>query len=199
MTIQFSELQLDALREMANIGSGTAATSLSQLVGRPVDVSVPHVYVTSFADAVDTVGESDAEIYAVLVQILGDLDTMVVLLFHEHDARVICGLLGVGDLPDYWPSALQEVGNILAASYTGAIATMTGLDIEPAPPTIVVDMLGAVVGTVVTYGADETDSVLMLDSNLLVEGENTKFAFAFLLTPRATGVGTLLERLGLPF
>ena len=37
----YSEMQLDALRELANIGSGTAATALSSMVGGPVDVSVP--------------------------------------------------------------------------------------------------------------------------------------------------------------
>ena len=39
--IQYSEMQLDALRELANIGSGTAATALSSLLDRPVDLHVP--------------------------------------------------------------------------------------------------------------------------------------------------------------
>ena len=38
MTLRYTDMQLDALRELANISSGTAATSLSQMLGREVDI-----------------------------------------------------------------------------------------------------------------------------------------------------------------
>jgi hypothetical protein len=58
-------------------------------------------------------------------------------------------------------------------------------------------MLGAIVGTVLALGATDTDTALLLDSKLTVEDADTDFAFLFLVSPTAGGVGTLLERLGL--
>jgi chemotaxis protein CheC len=52
-----SEAQLDALRELANIGSGTAATALSQMIGREVRLSVPRALTLPLADAVDACGQ----------------------------------------------------------------------------------------------------------------------------------------------
>src|SRR4029077_3212496 len=97
----YSELQLDALRELANIGSGTAATALSSMLGQPVDVSVPNALVLPLADAVDACGPSDLEVTAVVLPIQGDIDAIVLLLFRPEDAANICSLLGVdpdGDL-----------------------------------------------------------------------------------------------------
>ena len=41
---QYSDLQLDALRELANIGSGKASTALSSMLGRSVDITVPSAF-----------------------------------------------------------------------------------------------------------------------------------------------------------
>ena len=60
MTTSYSELQLDALRELANVGSGTAATALSSMLGQPVDISVPAALALPLADAVDATGASDS-------------------------------------------------------------------------------------------------------------------------------------------
>ena len=47
----FSDLQLDALRELANIGSGNAGTALSSMLGKPVDISVPTAAALPLAEA----------------------------------------------------------------------------------------------------------------------------------------------------
>ena len=55
--IRYTDMQLDALRELANIASGTAATSLSQMLGRDVDLNVPKAFALPLADAVDATGD----------------------------------------------------------------------------------------------------------------------------------------------
>jgi chemotaxis protein CheC len=197
VTLEYSEMELDALREVSNIGSGTAATALSSLLGRPVDVSVPAVYALPLADAVDAVGVAEEDVTAVLVHVTGEMETMVVLLFGLADAETLTTLLGVAGDPEMSMSALSEIGNILAASYLGAISMMTGLALEPEPPLAIQDMLGAVVASVLALGARDTDTALLLDSQLTVEDADTKFAFMFLLSPGADGVGELLARLGI--
>jgi chemotaxis protein CheC len=123
----YSDLQLDALRELANIGSGTAATALSTMLGRSIDVSVPSAVTLPLADAVDAVGDAESVITAVVLPIVGDLEAIVVLLFKPEDAAGICELLGVEPDSDVAHSALGEIGNILGSSYVGALGSMTGL------------------------------------------------------------------------
>ena len=52
MKVPYTDVQLDALRELANIGSGNAATALSSMLGREVDVTIPDVVALPLADAV---------------------------------------------------------------------------------------------------------------------------------------------------
>jgi chemotaxis protein CheC len=191
----YSELELDALRELANIGSGTAATALSQMLARPIDVSVPTALALPLAEAVETVGDAELVVTGVVLPVFGDLEGLTVLLFEEHDANRICELLGVEPGSDFGISALAEIGNILCSSYLGAIVSMTGLGIEPGPPQTACDMLGAIVASVLAVGAEATDVALLLDSDIRIEGEES--SFTFMLVPSAAGVAELLVRLGL--
>jgi chemotaxis protein CheC len=195
VTIQYSELQLDALRELANIGSGNAATALSQMLGRPIDVSVPNALALPLADAVDAVGAADTIVTGVALPVFGDLDAIVLMLFSEADEQTLCTLLGVEAGTEVGRSALGEIGNILGCSYIGALGAMTGLVLEPAPPQTVTDMLAAIVETVLASHAESTHLALLLDSDLIVE--NAECSFSFMLVPNEAGVAELLSRLGL--
>jgi chemotaxis protein CheC len=193
--MHLNDLQMDALREMSNIGSGNAATSLSDMTGLPVELAVPTVSVLSLADAVDAAGSPEDETTAVVVPVFGDLDATVLLLFAPAGRQALCGLLGVTDDVEMELSCLAEMGNILGSAYVGAMATMAGLDLEPAPPVALNDMLGAVVSSALAATALETDMALLLDSHL--EIDSTACDFGFLLVPSTAGVSLLLERLGL--
>ena len=192
----YSDIELDALRELANIGSGNAATSLSALVGQEIDVDVPRALALSLADAVESAGPAEQEVVGVALQISGDMDAIVLLVFPEQDAATLCGLLGVDPNTEVGQSALGEIGNILGSSYVGALASMTGIQLEPHPPQTIVDMLAAIVSTVLAAGAQEDDVALMLDSNLNIAG--TACSLAFMLVPSRAGVAEMLVRLGLP-
>lgn len=195
MKTSYSEIQLDALRELANIGSGTAATALSSLLGIPIDVSVPSALALPLADAVEAAGPADAFVTAVVLPIFGDLDAIVLLLFPPEDATTLCNLLGVDADSEVGLSAISEIGNIIGSAYIGALAMMTGLILEPRPPETATDLLAAIVSTVLATGAQKTDIALMLDSDLILEG--TECSLSFMLVPSSDGVGELLSRLGL--
>lgn len=195
MTIKYSEMQLDALRELANIGSGNAATALSSMLGRPIDVSVPNALALPLADAVEAVGPVDEEVTGVALPVEGDMNAIVLLLFTPDHVDTLCELLGVEPGTELALSALGEIGNILGSSYIGALGAMTGLELEPRPPQTAVDMLGAIVSTVLATTAHSTDLALLLDSDLVVEG--AECSFSFMLVPKPKGVAELLGRLGL--
>lgn len=195
MRTNYTEIELDALRELANIGAGTAATSLSGLLGMPIDVNVPTAAALPLADAIDATGPADLCVTGVAIPLDGDFDATALMLFPEADVATLCGLLGLEPDSEYAASALGEVVNILCASYLGALGDMTGLQIELGPPEQVMDMLGAIMGSILAMSAGASDITLMLDSALIIEGEAC--SLSFLLIPSSDGVEDLLSQLGL--
>jgi chemotaxis protein CheC len=190
----FTTMQLDALRELANIGSGTAGTALSQMLGRSVDISVPNALVLPLAEAVEAVGPPEQQVTGVAIPLAGDMDAVVLLVFPVQDAGTLAAMLGVEPGTEDAISALSEIGNILAASYIGSLGMMTGLELDLTPPQTVTDMLAAIVATVLASRAQGTDTALILDSQLRVEGEEC--SLSFLLLPEAGGVREILSRMG---
>jgi chemotaxis protein CheC len=193
--VNLTNIQLDALKELANIGSGNAATSLSSMIGQPVDVSVPDVRVLALADAVDAAGDPESVVHAVLLPLEGDLGAHVLLVFDAGTTATLCGLLGLDPDDELASSMLSEIGNILSSSYVGVLSAMSGLEITLCPPEGVHDMLAAIVATVLGSIASESDTTLYMESALTVEG--VPCSFSFMLLPDATAVGELLTRLGL--
>jgi chemotaxis protein CheC len=194
-TSRYTDLQLDALRELANIGSGTAGTALSSLLGRPVVISVPNAAALELVDAVDAAGAPEDVVWAVVVTVHGDLEATALLVIGDQDAAAICALLGVVPDSDTGRSALEEVGNILVASYVGALASMTGFVLEMRPPTSARDMLSALVSTVLAARSEGRDFAIMLDSELGLEDD--AISLSFMLLPTPDGVSELLHRIGL--
>lgn len=194
MITRYDEQQLDALRELASIGSGTAATALSQMLGRPVELTVPRALALPLADALDAVGEPDAMVASVVLPVDGDAELVVLLLFSYGCAENLCQLLGVEPRSELGDSALGEIGNVLGASAVGAFAQMTGLALDPQPPHVLYDMLGAVVASLLSATVGELDLALVLDASLTVE--EAACGMSFLLLPTVNGAAELLGRLG---
>ena len=89
----FTELQQSALGEIANIGSGHAATALSQLLGRPVDISYSEALLTVLAEAIDRIGAPMSRSALVDTPIQDDGGT-VLLVFPDDTGEQLCELLG---------------------------------------------------------------------------------------------------------
>lgn len=195
MSAQYSDLQLDALRELANVGSGTASTALSSMLGRSVDITVPNAFVLPMGEAVESIGNPEDDVTGIVLGVFGDMEATVLLLVNPNHAALLCGMLGVPADSEFGESALMEIGNIVGSSYINALATMTGMSIEPTPPSLATDMLAAIVESVLAARATGGDVALLLDSDMVVEGEDC--SVSFLLVPDQGGVEQLLARLGL--
>src|SRR5438105_15229638 len=119
-------LQIDALREVANIGAGHAATALSQLTNRRIMISVPQINIARLEEVPDLLGDPQEVVAAVLMHMLGDLTGRTLPLFPEPVARKLCDRLlrrpsrttTVFDALEQ--SCLKEAGNILSGAYMTA-------------------------------------------------------------------------------
>jgi chemotaxis protein CheC len=165
------------------------------MLGHPVDISVPTAAALPLAEAVAVAGAPDDPRYGILVPIVGEFEAAVVLLVPDEDARALTGVFGVTPEDEHGRSALQEIGNILGTSYINVLAQMCGMEMEPAPPEVVCDMLGAILETVLLARGEDIEIALVLDSQLSVEGQPC--SLSFLLLPAAGGVEELLGRIGL--
>jgi chemotaxis protein CheC len=192
-TLGFNELEQSALREIANIGSGHAATALSQLLGRPVEIGYSEALLTVLAEAIDRIGAPMSRSALVDTPIQADGGS-ILLVFPDDSGEQLCQLLGTSLDDEIGRTALQEVGNILATSFLNAIVEMTGMELEPEPPTVEVDLLGQLLSQSGASGGKPTDPTVMMRSQLTVEASTAKFSFLFV--PRIGSVETLLERLG---
>src|SRR4026207_327058 len=90
---ELKELQLDALREVANIGAGHAATALSQMTNRTIMIAVPEVNVRPLEEVTELVGRPDEVAAAGLRHMMGDLPGRALVMFRDATARALTDIL----------------------------------------------------------------------------------------------------------
>jgi chemotaxis protein CheC len=188
-----AEARLDALKEVAHIASGGAATALSNLLARTIEIAVPSAALAPLERLTDAFTQADSPATGIVTPVRGDLDAVVVLVFPPEDAAALCRLLGVSPGDELAASALGEVGNIVGCSYIAAIGALAGLELEPGPPTFLDGTVGGTVSA--AAGVLRGDGALvLLDSRIAIEDEHCSFDFVFV--PAGGAVETLLRRLG---
>ena len=122
-----TELQLDALTELVNLGVSSAATSLSELVREEVLLSVPQVAVVTGDQAITNLREHDAKrLVGIHQDFDGDIRGRALLIFPEaRSMELIRALVGADlspdDIMELEQEALAETGNILL---NGCLSTM---------------------------------------------------------------------------
>jgi chemotaxis protein CheC len=197
-------LQLDALREVANIGAGHAATALSQLTQRRIMVNVPNIQVARLEDVPELLGEADEVVAAVLMHMLGDLTGRTLLIFPRRSAiRLAEILLGRSQgsshvFSELEQSAIKEVGNILSAAYLNALSDFMGMMLMPSVPSLVIDLSAAVLTSAYMNFGSDRDYVFAIQTNFSMEQEASGgLEGHFLLLPDVESLGAILEALRL--
>jgi chemotaxis protein CheC len=172
------ESQLDAMREVANIGAGHAATALSQMTNRRIMITVPRVKVRPLEDACDMVGPPEDVIAAILMHMMGDLTGRALLLFPEPAARTLCDFLMRRELGTtrtfevMEQSALKEAGNILASAYLNALSEFMGMMLVPSVPSLVIDLSGAILTTAHLNFGHDRDYAFCVETSFKMEGSS---------------------------
>jgi chemotaxis protein CheC len=193
--------QLDALREVANIGAGHAATALSQMVGETIMISVPTISVAPLGDVPPQVAAPDEPLAVVLMQMVGDLTGRTLLVFPRRTAQRIAGMLMRRPAPadartfsEMEQSAIKEAGNILSSAYMNALSEFMGMLLLPSPPSLAVDMSNAVLTTTyLQFGSTDRDYVFCVESEFLMNDTAEKLRGFFLLLPDPASLQAILK------
>lgn len=191
-----SPLQLDALREVGNIGTGNAATALSQLINKKVDMTVPAINIVPFDDIFSSIG-GDEIVVGVIVRVLGDTPGNILFVFEKDTALNLVQILtGMQEeyLSDMGNSVICEIGNIISSSYMNAISKFTGLTIMPSVPAVTYDMLGAILSTTFIESGQFDDYVL--DIETVFVQNNSEISGHFYYVPMPGSLEKILSTLG---
>lgn len=196
--MEYSEIQIDALREIGNIGLGNAATAMAQILGKEIQITVPRVNFISLEDIFDKVNE-ETIVYAVVARVLGEAPGNILFMF-DTDAMMKIASMLVGqqdgdDLNEMGYSALGEIGNIIFATYMNAIGQVTGLKLFPSVPAVTRDIIGAVLSTTFIESGQYNDYVLDIETGFSQENEDLRGDFYFIPAPGS--LEKILESLGL--
>jgi len=196
--------QLDAMREVANIGAGHAATALSGMTNRTIMITVPRVYVRPLEEACDLVGEPDAVVAAVLMHMMGDLTGRAMVLFPKRAAHTVCDLLfhrpmgATIELGEIEQSGLKETGNILASAYLNALSDFMGMMLIPSVPSLVIDLSGAVLTSAQLNFGHDRDYAFCVETAFRVEGTSESLGGHFLLLPDMSSLRAIFDAIRLP-
>jgi chemotaxis protein CheC len=197
------ELQLDALREVANVGAGHAATALSELTGRRITLAVPRVRVVRLEEVGGMLGDPGEPVAAVIVRVEGGVSARTLQILPSQTARRLTAMLLTRTEEPRFPedfgtlerSALTEIGNILVAAYLNALGQFVNLPLHMSVPAMALDMAAAVLTTsYLNFGTVE-DHVFCVSTELGVDASGDLPAH-FLLIPDEDSLAAILRSLG---
>lgn len=197
---EIGEQGLDIIREVANIGTGYAATSLAGLINKEMRMEVPHIYIQGYDKTIEKVGDPEECIAAVLTQMSGDIDgIMMFILRLDFINMVLESTLGktitdYSQLDEMGISAVTEIGNIIMSSYANAISKISQMKIELSVPSIAVNMLGGIMTVPMTVFGYETDKLMLIDGKLIANSQ--KLNSTLLMMPDIRSLNELMKRLG---
>ncbi len=196
-----SPVAIDCLKEIGNIGSGSAASALSQMLGKSIEMHVPDVRVLDYQSVIDEMGGPEKVITGILVTLCnGDINGMIMFLLEDTFAKVVLNTflgkenVNVTDLDENDFSAIKEMGNIMAGSYLGALSTLTGLTIDMSVPSMTVDMMGAIMNAPMIEFSEVGDKVLFINDGFIIDEVDIKSHI--ILIPTVESLDILMKKLG---
>ncbi|ALV22064.1 chemotaxis protein CheC [Carnobacterium antarcticum] len=186
MNTDYSVLELDALKEIINIGGGNAATSLSQLIDKPVNMTVPIIEMLEYSELYEQIMPEDAVVKAVLTKMLGDAEGIFLFTVDEAASDSIVTMMmpdGVVATEQLADSALQELVNILVNSFLNAIIKLLDIHLITSVPLLTKDMFGAIMSSVYLEQGQYEENVMIIKNEFYYAGDRLESSLYFVPKP----------------
>jgi len=198
LSLNLSELQKDALKEVGNIGAGHAATALSQLLNTTIKLTEPRIDILKFRDLSNRVASNERMVAALHMYVRGEAPGQMLVLFDRENAlefvhaflkRVVGNIQIFDSIVD---STLKELGNILAGSYLTALIQLTGINLLPSVPTLSYGTVQAAFRTLMSVLPDQ--DVFLVENDFI--DQRTSVSGQFILIPETGSLQPLLQVFG---
>jgi chemotaxis protein CheC len=194
----YTVLQLDVIKELANIGGGNAASSISKLIGKPVSMTVPKIEILNYEGVFNQVMAEDILVNSVLSKMVGAAEGVFLFIVTDEVAENLINMMlptGIEANEEIRQSALNELVNILVTSFINAISMMVRLDLSSSVPIYVKDMFGAIFSSVYIDSEQFDDNIMIIKNEFLYQGDRLESSLYFV--PKPGVLQRLFELLGI--
>lgn len=197
---ELDALELDTLREIGSIGSGNAATALSDLIGQQIRIRSPEVRIMGYNEAIDWIGGPEKITAGVMVKLGGQINGIMLSVQQLDFANLVLkSMLGktvndYAELEDMEKSVLIEVGNIMISTFINALSSLADVNIEVTVPAFTVDMQGAILTVPMAEYGGQSDYLMTIGGEYIYEGNTVQCQL--ILSPDIRSLNTLLRKLG---
>ena len=197
---QLSSLEIDTLREIGSIGTGNAATALSQMMNRPVRITLPEVRIMGYNEAIEWIGGPEEVTAGVLVKMSGDVGGIMLSVQKLELVNIVLEtMLGESvtsyeGLNELARSAMVEIGNIMISTFINALSGLADLNIKLTVPAFAVDMQGAILTVPMAEYGGMSDYLMAIGGNFVCDGKEVPCHV--LLSPDLRSLDFLLRKLG---
>lgn len=198
-----SDAQRDALREVANIGAGHAATALSLMTGTRILISVPTITVAPLTELAPVIDAGGEPVVLVPMTMSGGLNGHTILAFPLGTAHLLAALMlrrepfGAPALTELEASAVKEAGNILAGAYMTALGEFMRITLLPSPPALSVGPARAVLADTAERVGHEGGYVFCVETEFMIDRAGDNLPGYFLLLPDAESLAAMLRAMRL--
>lgn len=197
---ELSSLEIDTLREIGSIGTGNAATALSQMIGKEVRITLPEVRIMGYNEAIEWIGGPETVTAGVLVRMSGQLNGIMLAVQQLDFVNLVLESMtgstieSYERLDDLRKSALVEVGNIAISTFINALSGLSGVSVELTVPAFAVDMQGAILAVPMAEYGGMSDYLMTIGGNFVCD--NKAVPCRLLLSPDIRSLNYLLKKLG---
>lgn len=197
---QLTSLEIDTLREIGSIGTGNAATALSQMLKRQVRITMPEVRIMGYNEAIEWIGGPEQVTAGVLVGMGGQMNGIMlsvqqigfVNMVLEHMMNM--SITSYDQLDELGRSTLVEVGNIMISTFINAFSGLSDISVNLTVPAFAVDMQGAILSVPMAEYGGMSDYLMTIGGNFVCE--NQEVPCRLLLSPDIRSLNFLLKKLG---
>lgn len=197
---ELTGMELDTLREVGSIGAGSAATSLSSMLGCSVRIDIPEVRIMGYNQAIDWIGGPEAITAGVLVHMSGELNGIMLSVQKLEFVNLVLQHMlgytvdGYEQLSELERSALIEVGNIMISTFINALSSLAEITTTLTVPAFAVDMQGAILTVPMAAFGGQSDCIMTIGANFICNG--VEVPCRLLLVPDIRSLNFLLKKLG---
>lgn len=198
--MKLNDSHMDVLREIGNIGAGNAATSLSHMLSKRIEMNVPEVSLLNYNNIIESIGGAENVVVGVLIGFEGDIEGAILFLLKREFVHLILNsLLGTelnnfDEVSEIELSALSEISNIMVSSYVNSISTLTDVRINVTVPSLNIDMSGALLDAVTAEFSGVADKVVFIKEKYYCLNE-TVYSYMLML-PSMASLKMLLDKFG---
>jgi len=194
-----SDEDLAKVQVLANVGITDAAESLSKIINRRVDLSIPDVSVLAIESIPQSFGDVDSVYLGVYMPIVGQINGTILFSLREDSGyELVDMLLGLpqgstNSLTEDGESVLKEVTNIVGSAVVNAFADKIEMAIKPTVPSVVHDYMQSILDSILAFHTAENEYALVMDTEFFHQDD--RVIGKLMIMPTTSSLATIVERL----